>query len=815
MEGLLRDMRHALRRLLGAPGFTTIAAVTLALGLGANTAIFSVVDVVLLRPLPYADPAQRVMVWSRWRNFEKTWVNPWEMTAYAQRCPSVAEMAFWQTGAANLTGGGEAARVTIGRVSHSVFSVLGAPPALGRAFAPEEDRAGGPRLAILADELWRRRYGADPGILGRSVEIDGIPSVVVGVMAPGFALPTDFGEDAAEPTQILIPRRPDAEELTAGHGSHSDFGAARLAPGADVASLNRELSSATEKFVAEGLVPREMKFTAFAVSLGDEITGPYRPAVLLVTVGVMLLMLVACANVANLLLAQAASRQREMALRTALGAGRLRLVRQLLIEGLGLSVLGGLLSLGIAWAGLQVLRWLGPTTLPRAAAAVVDTRALAFALALSVAVTLLFAMAPALHSTRVDLVESLKEGGSRSVGSLRRRRWRGSLIVAETALAVLLAVGAGLMARSLRALQAIDVGFDPKGVLTLSLSLPETAYSQPARVDAFYRGLLQEVRALPGVSHAGLLRRLPLGQAIGDWGVAVEGFVPDAAGAAADWQVASGGAAEALGERIEAGRFLSDADTAEAPQVAVINGAMARRFWPGRDPVGARMRMGGKERPWLTVVGVVGDVKHAGLTGGVKPKFYRPVSQFHLSTGWPPRGMNLVVKAAGDPLALAAPIRAVVRRLDPSVPVADLRTMEDVVAMSIAAPRFTGALLGLFALLSLALASAGVHGVLSYAVSERRQEIGVRSALGATARDIVGMVVREGAVLVGAGLALGLVLAFAVTRVMRSLLHEVAPADPTTYLVVAATVALTALLAAALPARRAARVDPALALREE
>ena len=815
MSSLLREVRHALRRLLHAPGFTGVAALTLALGLGANTAIFSVVDAVLLEPLPYADPGQRVMIWSRWRNFEKTWVNPWEMTTYASRCPSVAEAAYWETGQANLTGSGEALRIGVGRVTANTFSVLGVSPALGRVFTAEEDRHGGPKVAILSYALWRGRYGGDEGIVGRSVEINGVPTAVVGVMPHGFALPTDFGEDVAEPTEVWLPRQTDPELFTPGNSSHGDFGAARLTPGSTVARLDEELRAVTQQFVTDGLVPKEMGLTAFAVSLPDEIVGPYRPAILLVIGGVMLLMLVACANVANLLLAQAESRQREIALRAALGAGRLRIVRQLFVEGLLLSVLGAIFSLGVSWVGLRVLHRLGPAVLPRGAAAAVDSHALTFALALSVLVTLLFAMVPALHATRVDLVESLKEGGSRSVGSLARRRWRGSLIVAETALAVLLAVGAGLMVRSLRALGKIDVGFDPSRVLTLSLSLPEKTYVEPSQVDGFQRGLLSEVRALPGVRHAGLLRRLPLGQPIGDWGVAVEGYVPDAAGAAADWQVATGGAAEALGERLESGRLLSDGDTAEAPQVAVINAAMARKFWPGRDPIGARMRMGGKDRPWLTVVGVVADVKHAGLTSGVKPKFYRPASQFHLSSQWPPRNMNLVVKADHDPSVLAAPIRAIVQRLDPNVPVADVRTMEDVVASSIAASRFTGALLGLFATLALALAAVGVYGVLSYGVSERRQEIGVRVALGASAREVVGMVVREGAMLVGAGLLLGIVLAAAVTRVMRTLLHEVAPVDPATYLLVAAAVALIALLASALPAQRAARLDPAVALRAE
>jgi putative ABC transport system permease protein len=813
MLNLWPDLRYALRRLRRSPGFTAVAGLTLALGMAANAAIFSVADAVMLEPLPYAEPDTRVMVWSRWKRFAKTWVNPAEMHAYAERCPSLAEVAFWRTGPLNLTGGGEAVRVGAGRISANTFDVLGVRPALGRGFLAEEDRPGGPRVAVLGHELWQGRYAGDPAILGRRIELDGVPYEIVGVMPRGFALPTDFGEDAADPTRLWVPRAPDEEDLTE-FGGHSDFGAARLAPGADAARANVELRAAVAALTAEGHIDREMEFQAFALSLRDDILGEHRPVVLLLAGAVGFLLLVACANVANLLLARVEGRQREVALRTALGASHRRLLRQLLAEGLVLALLAGGISLLLAQAGLAALQSAGPLHVPRAAAAVVDARTAAFALILSFAVTLLFALAPALHSLRLDLSGALKQGGARALGSVSRRRWRAALIVAETAFAVLLAVGAGLMARSLHNLGGIPLGFEPKGVLTAQITLPQALYAEPAAVSSFYTRLLADVRALPGVKEAGLLRRLPLGQTIGDWGLTVEDNPQERT--QGDWQVASEGALEAMGLRHVSGRGLGAADTAEAPQVAIINETMARRFWPGRDPLGRRFRMGSPDRPWVTVVGVAGDVRHHGLTSVVKAQFFRPYAQFHLSSGNPPRSLNLVVKAAGgDPAALGAPLRAALQRLDPRIPLAGVMSLEEVVAASVATPRFAGSLLGLFAALALALAAVGVFGVLSCVVSERTPEIGLRVALGAEGRHLRRLVFGEGLGLVAAGVGAGLVLAFALTRVMRRLLHEVAPADPLTFLVVAAVLGLVGLAAAWWPARRASRVDPMTALRYE
>jgi len=807
---------HALRHLLRAPGFTALAVGTLALGIAASTSIFSLADAVVLAPLPYEDPASRVMIWNRWRGFDKTWVNPAEMRAYGERCPSLAAVANWAVDRANLTGDGEAVRVGVALISANGFAVLGARPLMGRGFSPEEDRAEGPHVAVLGHALWQGRFGADALVIGRLVELDGVPHEVVGVMPQGFALPTDFTEDAAEPTQIYVPRAPDAGDL-AQFGNHGDYGAALLARGASPARASEELRAATRQLTAEGKYDTRANHRAFAVSLPDEILGPHRPAVAVTAAAAILLLLIACSNVASLLLARGAGRQRELALRAAVGGGRARLIGQQLVEGLLLALAGALVGLPLAAATLRLLGATVTANVPRASDASIDPRAVAFALGLAAATTLVFALVPALSALKLDLTGALREGGPRSAGGASHRRWRRGVVVAQAAFAALLAVGAGLMGRSLGALTHIDLGFEPKGVLTQRLSLPQSAYPEAADVIHFYRALLDETRALPGVKSAGLLRSLPLGESIGDWGIDVEGYDEQALGSAqADWQVASEGGGETLGERLVSGRLLSRGDDENAPDVAVVNEAMARRYWAGQDPLGRRFRIGPPDRPWVSVVGVVGDVRHNGITGVVKAKFYRSYAQFHRSRGGrATRDLALVVKTDGDPLALAAPIREVVRRLDPAVPVSRVRTLDAIASGSIAAPRLASRVLSLFAVLAVLLCAVGVYGVLAMSVAERRQEIGVRMALGARAANVSGLVLGEGLAAVGSGLALGLVAAAFLSRFLESLLHGVRPLDPATYLAVAGALASVALAAGLVPALRAARTDPAIALRNE
>jgi putative ABC transport system permease protein len=815
METLVQDVRFALRGLKSAPGFAAAAILTLALGMGATTAIFSVIRAVLLSALPYAEPERRVMIWSRWKDFDKTWVANGEIDDYRRLCPSLESVAAWEIDQANLTGGGEPVRVGIAGVTANIFETLGSRPLLGRAFTEAEDRPGGPPVLILGYGLWKNRFGGDPEVLDRVVELDGVARRVVGVMPRGFALPTDYTVEAAEPTQAFIPDQIDPAQLT--HGSHGYYGAAKLARGATAQRANAELKTVTSNSTRQGVYPAEMRFEAFAVPVEDEIRSGARHALFLVFGAVGFLMLMACANVANLLLARAEGRQREISVRAAIGAGKARLTRQLLTESFVLAAGGGILGLALAWVGVRVIAARGAAGLPALAPIGIHPPMLLFAAALSILTTFLFGFAPAMQTLRLNLSESLRDGGSNSSAGRGRQSLRGALAGLQMALAVLLLLGAGLMLRTLNALMHIDLGFQPEHVLTLQLRPPEASYEKPESVVAFYRALLDRVRGLPGVREAGLVRSLPLAASIGDWGLDVEGYVEGPGhNAKGDWQVISDGAFEALGEKLLRGRALARTDTAEALPVVVVNETLVRIYFPGEEPIGRRIRMGSRRNPWMTVVGVVKDERHNGVTAVIKEKFFVPYAQFPKARGGDAaRGMTLVVRTAGHPMTLVNPIRAEVRRLDPRLPVAGVRPMTEVVDASVATPRLTGSLLSIFAGLALLLAAIGVAGVLAYLVSRRRREIGIRMALGASRANVLGLVVRRGVAYAGAGIAAGVLAALFLTRLMEGLLFGVAPRDPATF--VAATLVLLAIAVAAslIPALRAARVDPLEALRSE
>jgi predicted permease len=817
MESFLQDARYALRGWRRAPGFAAAAIATLALGMGATTAIFSVIRAVVLAPLPYAEPERRVMIWSRWKDFPKTWLAQGEVADYRRLVSSFESVAAWESDRANLTGDGEPARIGIAGVTAGTFETLGAKLLLGRDFTPEEDRDGGAPVVILGWGLWQNRYGGDPDVIGRAIELDGKTRRIVGVVPRGFALPTDFTVDAAEPAQLFVPARLDPASTD--HGSHGYYGAAKLRRGATAGQATAELKNVTTSLTEQGMYPREMRFEAFAVPVEEEIRGGARRALVLVFGAVGFLMLMACANVANLLLSRAEGRQREIAVRASIGAGQARLTRQLLTESLVLAAAGAALGLALAWAGIRVLVAAGTAGLPSLAPIRIDAGMLGFAAVLTVATTFLFGFAPAVQSLRLNLSQSLRDGAGGATAGLGRQSLRGILASAQSAIAVLLLLGAGLMLRSLDALLKIDLGFRPEGVLTLELRPPESKYEKPESVVAFYRQLLEKVRALPGVSEAGLVRLLPLATEIGDWGLDVDGYVETPGrNAKGDWQVASDGAVEALGERIVAGRPLQASDIEGALPVVLINETFARVYWPGLDPVGRRIRMGSDDagRPWMTVVGVVRDERHNGLTGAIKEKFIVPYAQFPAArSGDAARDMSLVVRTSGDPAALAGPIRAAVRELDRSLPIANVRRMTDVVAASMATPRLTGSLLTIFGALALFLAGVGVSGVLSYLVSRRRREIGIRMALGASRAHVLGLVVRRGLVTAGWGVAAGVVGGIVLTRLMESLLYGVAPRDPATFGVVPLLLLAIAGLASAIPGVRAARVDPLEALRSE
>jgi putative ABC transport system permease protein len=812
LETFWQDLRFGGRSLLRNPGFAAIAVLTLALGIGANASIFSVLNAVLLRPLPWSEPDRAVMIWSKWTSFDKTWVAEGEVVDYRRRATTLEGVAAWSDGQVNLTGDQEPERVSAARVTANIFSTLGVSPMIGRTFTDAEDVPNGPRLVVLGYALWNRRYSADPSIVGRSTLVNGNAFEVVGVMPPGFVLPTDYS--AAEQSQLWTPLQMNPTSMD--HGSHGYYAVGRLRPGVTVRQAADELHGIARAMTAEGLYPVQMQFDTIVLSLEDEVVGNVRRSIWLLFGAVGFLLLIACANVANLLLARAEARQREVAVRSALGASRLRMLRQLLTENLVLTGISAIVGLGLAFAAVRVVAWWNPADIPRIGAVTVDVRVLAFTAAVALVTSVLFSLAPALRSLKVDLSDSLKDGGQGGSSGVSRQRFRDALVVVQMALAVLLLVGAGLMLRSLWSLQRVPIGFDPSNVLTMRVSLPTTSYPNAEQVVGFYERLLDRVRQMPGVRTAGAARLLPLGSTIGDFGLTVEGYVPPpGTGAKGDWQIVTDGYLEAMGERVIRGRTITAADTATSQLVALVNEELARRYFSGRDPIGGRMKIGGANRPWVTVVGVVADVRHNGITEVVKEKFYVPHRQWNTATGFPIRNMALVVKTSTDPLTLVAPIRQEIRELDASLPVANVQAMSDVVSANFSSPRFTGFLLVTFAAIALALSAIGVYGVLSYLVSRRTREIGIRLAIGAGRPQVLRLVLGNGLALALIGIVLGLGLALIAGRFMQTMLYGVGAADPATFISVAVMLTIVAILSSLVPAWRATRVNPVVALKTE
>ena len=813
-DSLRQDVTGAIRGLIKSPGFAAASLITLALGIGATSAIFSVVKAVLMTPLPYASPERTVQIFTRWTAFEKTWIADQEVIDFRNMSKTMTAIAAWNSGQQNLTGDGEPLRIGVGFVTANLFDVLGARPLLGRVMTAEEDVPNGPQVVVLGYPIWQARYGGDPGVIGKTLMINDVPVQVIGVMPEGFRLPTDFNDDAAEPTQMWRPQGWNLQQLSRSHGY---FAAATLAPGQTAASATEELRAMAKRLTEQGAYPVAMQFTAFAVPLEEEIRGGVRPAMWLLMGAVGFLLLIACANVANLLLVRGDARLREMAVRTAIGAAPDRLVRQLLTESIVLALLGAVLGLGFASIGLRILMSVDPTSLPPLAPVRLDGTVVSFTLVLGVITTIVFGLAPALRTLRVNLVESLREGGQATVGG-HRQRLRSLLVVAEVTLAVVLVIGAALMVKSLAALGRIDLGFKADHMLTMRVSVPTARYDTPEKVVDFYRQLNEKVRAIPGVESAGFVRVLPLATTIGDFGLDVDGFEESPGrNAKGDWQIATDGSFEAMGSRLMRGRWFTPADTTASQPVAVINETMAKTYWKNPDDaIGGKIRVGMRTNPWATVIGMVADERHNGVTGIVKEKFYIPHTQWHIATGGIlVRGGFLVVRTTGDPMAVAGSVRSQVRALDPNIPVANIRPMTDVVSTSLATPRLTGFLMGTFAAIALTLAAVGIYGVLSYLVARRTHEIGIRLAVGADRSQVLTMILKQGLTLAGAGIAAGVIAAFALTRLMQTLLYQVRPSDPETFVLVSLAIVGVAVVASAVPAYRATRVSPLVALRTE
>jgi len=802
MMTLLQDLRHGARLLVRAPGFAAVAVAALAIGIGANTAIFSVVNTLLLQPLPYHDADRLAIVWEHNipRDRKNNVVAPANFLHWRDMNQGFTDLAAMSsTFDVTLTGAGDPEEVPTRLVTAEAFSILGVRPAIGRGFTAEEIRPGS-RVIVISDRLWKRRFGGDPAVQQRPI-VSGTPHTIIGVMPPGFSF-LDRNVD------VWLPFGFTAQSRTPRGRSIQVVG--RLKPGVTFARAQEDMTR-----VAAELTRRFPDFntgwTARVVPLREQLTGDVRPALLLLAGAVAFVLLIACANVANLLLARATARQRELAVRSALGAGRARLVRQLLAESLVLSTAGGICGLLLAWWALHFLRAVAAERLPvqRLEMVGIDGWVLTFTVGASLLCGLVFGAIPALTAAGPSLNDSLKEGG-RTGSASRGNRTRSAFVVVEIALALVLLVGAGLLMRSFKHLMDVDPGFDPARTVTMRLSLPSARYGEEGQRAQFFGRFFQQVDALPGVEASGAISWLPLSGLGAATSMEIVGQPkpPKGLEPVADVRVISHEYLKTMGVPLLKGRLFNELDAADAKGRVVINDTMARRHWPGEDPIGKRVRIA-----WDTledeVIGVVGDVKHASLDGEIRAMTYWPFARSPYGT------MTIAVRTAGAASGVVNAIAGVVRGLDPDLVVANVRTMEEVVAQSVAERRLTMLLLTAFAGAALLLAAVGIYGVIAYSVTQRTQEIGIRMALGAQRGDVLRMVVGQAMALTAAGIAIGAIGALLLTRVMSGLLFNVTPGDPLTFVAVAAVLGLVAACASYVPGRRATRVDPVIALRAE
>ncbi len=810
MQTLLQDLRYGARMLRKQPGFTSIAIITLALGIGANTAIFSVVNAVLLRALPVAEPDRLVMVYEANRGSDRGSVAPGNYLTWKAQQSVFEEIGAFHPQNFTLAGNDGAEMLEGVRVTANLFGLLRAVPSLGRAFTSEEDRPGRERVVILSHGLWQRRFGGAQDIVGQSVTLDDKPCAIVGVMPKDFGFPTDS-------IDLWMPAGLDAERGLDGMTGRILQVMARLKSQRAIEQARAEMSVITQRMAQEN--------PGFNADLGANIV-PLREVVvsgwhriLLVLFGVVAcVLLIACANVANLLLARAAIRTRETAIRVAVGASRLRIVRLLLLESLLLAGAGGLVGLLIAWWGVDALVALSPSDLLRASGVGVDANVVWFTFALTLLTGLLFGLAPALKSSKPDLNESLKKGsrGARAGAGLRS-----ALVVLEIALSLLLLAGAGLLVRSFLRLQSVDPGFDPHNVLTLRLSLPEARYPEAHQVISFYQQLTERLGRIPGVESVAATHALPLGGQGGVRPFIVEGRPRQEPGRPPDvqYRMVGPGYFRSMKIALIRGRDFTKQDEGQAAGVVIINQALQRRYFPGEDPVGKRITLGGYENHWGEIIGVVGDVRHWWAGAEAQPEMYWDYSQAWLARS-PTlsrlrRSLTLALRTGGDPQSLIQDVRREVIALDKALPVSSVRTMDERMGASVAGPRFNTLLLSLFAALALILAVVGLYGVISYTVAECTHEFGIRMALGAQTSDVLRLVIGQGMMLTLAGVGIGLLASFGLTRLMKDMLFGVGPTDPLTFVAIAILLTAAALLACYLPARRATKVDPMVALRCE
>jgi predicted permease len=816
MEFIWNDVRYGARRLLKNPRFTLVVVLTLGLGIGANTAIFSVVNFVLLRPLEYAHPDQLVMIWQR--NLKKGWSESPTSFAnfrdYRDNAKSVDIASFTDTNF-NLTGADQPERVTGLHVSANLFSMLGVNPLSGRWFTPEEEKPGAGRVLILSYGLWQRSFGGNPNLVNQTVQLNGQSYTVVGVMPPAFQFPPSFSavvgasEETITNADLWVPLTSDDVPLVRDILNLKMIG--RLKPGTTAPQAQSEINAIASR-LDKDYPDVNAGIESHVIPLQEQVTGDIRLALFVLLAAVGLVLLIACANVANLLLAKATSRQKEIAIRTALGANRLRTLRQLLTESVLLGLLGGLLGLLFAIIGTKSLIAVVSADIPRLKDFGFDSKVLLFTLAISLLTSLVFGLVPAIDASKPNLNEALKEGG-RSSGGSGRNRLRNSLVIAEVALAVVLVTASGLMFRSFVRLERVNPGFNPENLLTLEIELPEGSYRTDQQQRVLHEQLLQRIRSIPGVQYASTVDNLPFSGNAFNSIFTIEGRPIPAVTERprAFYRVIDPDYFSTMGIPFPRGNQFSDRDSAEVQGVAIINDAVARKYWPGEDPIGKRIKRGRPEskNPWVSIVGIVRAANQLSLREETQPEIYLPYLQ---NTS---RTFTLVARTASDARMLAGPIGKEVRATDKDLPVSSMKLMEDLISNSVAQPRFYTTLLSIFAALALILAAVGVYGVMSYSVAVRTRDIGLRVALGARPLDIFRYVVGEALLLTLIGLGIGIALAVVSARLMKSLLYGVTSTDPLTLAAASLALLAVALLASYIPARRAIKIDPIVTLRYE
>jgi putative ABC transport system permease protein len=797
MDTLLQDLRYGIRMLVKRPGFTVVAIITLALGIGANTAIFSVVNAVLLRPLPYPEPERLVTLRSN------------------QSLPDLEDVkaqsqAFESFGGAvmqgqDFTGEAEPLQVQAALVNADLFKALGAKAAIGRTISEEEDRIGGEPVVVLSHAFWQRHFGGEPDVIGKTMPLSGNNYTIIGVMPQDFTMP----RESADIWASVRVANPIAAQVRGVHFLRTYF---RLRPGVSIAQAHSEME-AIDRWLEQQYPEENKNRRTTLIPLHERIVGSTRPALLILFGAVALVLLIACANFANLLLARAAARHQEIVIRAALGAGRRRLVRQMVTESVLLSVLGGAVGLVLATWGIDLLIALEPANLPRLSAIGIDLWVLAFTFGISVLTGILFGLAPAMSASHLNVNEALKEGGRSATGGATSHFLRSLLVISEIALALVLLIGAGLLIKGLWMLRSVDPGFKTENILTMRIELPESRYKEIPKQTAFRQNLLDGLNSLPA-TQAGMISELPLSGDQLTHNFIIEGRPPIAVGEEPELMTRSVGGDyfRTMSIPLLQGRDFGAQDRSDTPLVGLVNESFVREYFPDESPIGARIYWARGPRQWMTIIGVVGDVKHFGLNQPEAPAFYSSYAQ--LNQPWK-RWMYLAVRSNMDMATLTAEVKKQVWANDKLIPVTKVQTMTDVMSASIAGQQFNMALMGIFAGVALALAAVGIYGVASYSVTQRTREIGIRMALGAQGSDVLRLILRQGGTLAAIGVASGLAAAFAVTRLMSSLLYGVTATDPVTFAVVSLLLAGVALVACFVPARRATKVDPMVALRYE